>query len=74
MLIAHFCRSIMTGLPNSYAIELRIGVWDGVSEKSGRGGVVRSRPFGRRPASEAGDAHAWLGPGGGALLRPASPD
>ena len=45
----------------------RIG--DGVREKSGRGGVVRSRPNGR---SEDGEAHAWLGPA--ALLGPASPD
>ena len=53
-----------------YAVELRVG--DGVREKSGRGGVARSRPIGRRPASEDGEAHAWLGPA--ALLGPASPD
>ena len=53
-----------------YAVELRIG--DGVREKSGRGGVARSRPNGKSPASEDGEAHAWLGPA--ALLGPASPD
>ena len=55
-----------------YAVELRVG--DGVREKSGRGGVARSRPNGRSSGSEDGEAHAWLGPGGGALLGPASPD
>ena len=55
---------------NLYAVELRVG--DGVREKSGRGGVARSRPNGRSPASEDGEAHAWLGPA--ALLGPASPD
>ena len=34
--------------------------------------MARSRPNGRRPASEDGEAHAWLGPA--ALLGPASPD
>ena len=53
-----------------YAVDLRVG--DGVREKSGRGGVVRSRPNGRSPVSEDGEAHAWLGPA--ALLGPASPD
>ena len=37
-------------------------VGDGVREKSGRGGVARSRPNGRSPVSEDGEAHAWLGP------------
>ena len=45
---------------NLYAVELRVG--DGVREKSGRGGVARSRPNGKSPASEDGEAHAWLGP------------
>ena len=59
---------------NLYA-ELRIG--DGVREKSGRGGVARSKPKGSMPESESGDAHAswWLGPASPGLvpLGPASP-
>ena len=47
----------------------RIG--EGVCEKSGRGGVAHSRPNGRSPASEDGEAHAWLGPA--ALLGPHAP-
>ena len=72
MSIAHFCRSIHDRVAKLYAVELRVG--DGVREKSGRAGLARSRPNGRSPASEDGKAHAWLGPGGGALLGPASPD
>ena len=44
-----------------YAVELRIGRGI-VCEKSGRGGVARSRPNGKSPASGDGEAHAWLGP------------
>jgi hypothetical protein len=67
----HAPRCIPRWVAKLYAVELRVG--DGVREKSGRGGVARSRPNGRSgPASEDGEAHAWLGPA--ALLWPASPD